>query len=250
MCKSGVLKLWAGSYDDNQQLSFSLKSELLFGRNLQEVTELKRLGEKDLLLLTGGYDSKIHVYMTDLGAAPSDFKYQFSMPGHFNSIKSLAFSVELNQNAFYLASGSQDNNIRVWKLQPMLNLQNSASEEEKKEEGQDEDEEWMKQFETKTSFVLRDSNDIAYNFSLESVLQHHQEAISSVCWQIPGAVRAENRPLLISDLRLLSSSFDFNVSLWEADGETEAWSVESTLGAMVGNKHAFFGAIFLNNDID
>ena len=29
---------------------------------------------------------------------------------------------------------------------------------------------WMKQFETKTSFVLRDSQDVAYNFSLESVL--------------------------------------------------------------------------------
>ena len=61
--------------------------------------------------------------------------------------------------------------------------------------------------------------------------------------------KAQGRELHISDLRLLSSSFDFNVSLWEADPETEAWSVESTLGAMVGNKHAFFGAMFLE-DID
>ena len=37
------------------------------------------------------------------------------------------------------------------------------------------------------------------------------------------------------------------MSLWQAEVETEAWAVESTLGAMVGNKHAFFGAMFLEN---
>ena len=34
MCSSGVLKLWVGSNDENDQLTFTLKSELLFGRNL------------------------------------------------------------------------------------------------------------------------------------------------------------------------------------------------------------------------
>ena len=133
----------------------------------------------------------------------------------------------------------------------MENL-SSAEEESKVEDAvvDEEDETWMKQFETKTSFVLRDSKDVAYNFSLESVLQHHQEAISSVCWIVPNAVKVAGRPLTIADLRLLSSSFDFNVSMWEADTGTEAWSVESNLGAMVGNKHAFFGAMFLNDDIN
>lgn len=71
--------------------------------------------------------------------------------------------------------------------------------------------------------------------------------MSSVCWyrKIP----ADGESLSLSDLTLLSSSFDFNVSLWKASVETEAWEVESTLGAMVGNKHAFFGALFLN-DVD
>ena len=131
------------------------------------MTEIKKFGANDLLLLTGGYDSKIHVYMTEQGMSPSDFRYQFSMPGHFNSIKSIAFSPVLAQNAFYMASGSQDQNIRIWKLQPMENLNKVAAEETKEEQ---EDEDWMKQFETKTSFVLRDSAEIAYNFSLESVI--------------------------------------------------------------------------------
>lgn len=103
----------------------------------------------------------------------------------------------------------------------------------------------MEQFETKTSFVLKDSQGAAFNLSLESVLQHHQEAVSSVCWRL--AELQENQVPKIDQLRMLSSSFDFNVSLWQADPESEAWSVESTLGAMVGNKHAFFGAMFLES---
>lgn len=100
---------------------------------------------------------------------------------------------------------------------------------------------WEKQFETKTSFVLKLANNVFYNIKLESVIQHHQEAVSSVAWttcQHDG---------LITDLVLLSSSFDFTVALWKADAVTEAWSIDSTLGALVGNKHAFFGAIFLQD---
>lgn len=115
MCSQGVLKLWAAQVSGEGALECSVKSELLFGRNLQEITELKKLNT-DLLLLTGGYDSKIHVYLTEQGAASSELKYQFSMPGHFNSIKSLAFSPHLAREVCFLASGSQDQNIRIWKL--------------------------------------------------------------------------------------------------------------------------------------
>ena len=50
----------------------------------------------------------------------------------------------------------------------------------------------------------------------------------------------------ISDLQLLSSSFDFTVGVWGADEETNQWQVKSTFGAMAGNKHAYFGAKFLD----
>ena len=78
-----------------------------------------------------------------------------------------------------------------------------------------------------------------YNIVLESVIQHHQEAVSSVQW----ALTEGNA---FSSLVLMSSSFDFTVALWRPD-PSGAWSVESTLGALVGNKHAYFGAIFLGN---
>ena len=86
MCMDGYLKLWSSP---DQEQEFIVKAELLFGRNLQEETSLLDVGEKHLMLLTGGYDSKIHVYCTQRGSAKSDLKYQFSMQGHFNSIKSI-----------------------------------------------------------------------------------------------------------------------------------------------------------------
>ena len=85
-----------------------------------------------------------------------------------------------------------------------------------------------------------------YNFTLESVIVHHAEAVSSVTWDI-SADHKQGQALRLKDLILLSSSFDFSVCLWHADEATEVWHVESTLGAMVGNKHAFFGAIFLSS---
>lgn len=48
----------------------------------------------------------------------------------------------------------------------------------------------------------------------------------------------------VQDLVLMSSSFDFTVALWKANKDG-AWVIESTLGALIGNKHAYFGAVFL-----
>ena len=70
--------------------------------------------------------------------------------------------------------------------------------------------------------------------------------MSSIRWGVPHQILDEKKPLAIDDLRLLSSSFDFTVCIWWADSKTEAWSVESTLGALVGNKHAYFGAMYLD----
>lgn len=85
----GDLKLW--SLNDG---AFILKASLLFGRNLQETTAIRCIGEEQIMVLTGGYDSKIHVYT--IGRKLDDkLTYQFSMLGHFNSIKDLSFAPEI-----------------------------------------------------------------------------------------------------------------------------------------------------------
>jgi hypothetical protein len=84
----------------------------------------------------------------------------------------------------------------------------SPEEEQKQQET-----EWYKKYETKTSFVMRLEGEPLYNFTLESVIVHHAEAVSSVTWDV-SADHQQGQPLRLKDLVLLSSSFDFSVCLW------------------------------------
>ena len=59
MCVGGTMKLWQG---ENVQ-SIEFKDELLFGKNLQEAMGLVTYGDKHLLLVIGGYDLNIHLYL-------------------------------------------------------------------------------------------------------------------------------------------------------------------------------------------
>jgi WD40 repeat protein len=101
MCSGGVMNLYSKA-----EGQFIKKSSLLFGRNLQETFCIFEVGSY-LLLMIGGYDSKIHVYTTkrDMGG---EITFRFSMLGHLNSIKDLSVSPAIGQNTRYLASGSQD----------------------------------------------------------------------------------------------------------------------------------------------
>lgn len=70
----GKLKLWQGS-------TLEYRDELLFGKNLQETMALVPYSGKHLLLVVGGYDSLLHVYLVPK-EGPKSFKYKFSLPGH------------------------------------------------------------------------------------------------------------------------------------------------------------------------
>jgi hypothetical protein len=63
------------------------------------------IDQSTLLVMMGGYDAKIHVYTSKRGVQ-EDLKFQFSMLGHFNSIKDLSVSPPVDGQVRYLASGS------------------------------------------------------------------------------------------------------------------------------------------------
>ena len=107
----------------------------------------------------------------------------------------------------------------------------------------------IQQYQSKTSYImdLKDDSEQIYNIALESVLVSHQEAVSSVEWGLSDELYFKCRKTpkqveKLTDILLLTSSFDFTVCLWQADEELNQWSIISTLGAMTGNKHAYFGA--------
>ena len=66
------------------------------------------------------------------------------------------------------------------------------------------------QFRSKTSYLLPLKEGVVYNIALESVLSHHSDSVSSVSWF---SQMGRNE---VSDLGLVSSSFDFSVVIWHA----------------------------------
>jgi hypothetical protein len=95
----------------------------------------------------------------------------------------------------------------MWKVQALLNVLSAEQEEQKLEE-----EDWAKKYQTKTSFVMTLPGEPLFNFTLESVIIHHSEAVSSCTWGVQKTGKLE-----LTDLYMLSSSFDFTVCIWRAD---------------------------------
>lgn len=117
----------------------------------------------------------------------------------------------MSNGVFYMASASQDKNIRLWKIQPLSNVQ----EELQQTDEQEDDDLDIAKYQSKTSYILDlgDDSEQVYNVSLYSVLVNHGDAVSSVEWNLIDPT-AQLKQITIDDISLLSSSFDFTVCIW------------------------------------
>ena len=209
-------------------------------------------------MLTGGYDKKINVYSVmrintmnhELQNKSIDsiktVEFCTSLTGHENDIRDISIvSPEIfdNVNNIFFCSCSQDSFIRVWninkleknELSEMANNINSMKSNSIYDE-----------YKSKTSYVIKipvyDTEKLLskyeyYNIILDSVLSGHEDAVSSVKWG-----QLDN-----NDFIILSSSLDFSIGIWVFNKKYNIWDKKYSLGEMIGNKHAFFYATFLNN---
>lgn len=252
---NGVLDLFYFDIDLNE---FKLFASLNYSRKLQDALCLTVLNDNYLLLLTGGYDTKIYVHtvmrikkmnqmlqLQNSNIVPIECKV--ALIGHDNDIRGIsAISPQTHSdvNNVIICSCSQDSYIRIWNVSKLkeneltvmadkvnINKTNSIYDE----------------YKSKTSYVInvdnstKDTNENEYyNITLDSVLSGHEDAVSSVQW----CKLADSSP---STYVILSSSFDFTVAIWKYDNKHNIWNKEHTLGEMLGNSHAFFYATFLDS---
>ena len=213
MCAGGTLKLWESwaNVDEQNVTNFEQTGEILFGKNLQEAFALTPIGPDSLLLAVGGFDKNIHFYTCEKAKIRANrgekcqihdlFNYKLSLTGHMDSIKDLCFTTQkftmANMNLQYLASCSQDQKIRIWKIQPLKDVR----EELKQNEGTDADKEAanqdnIEQYQSKTSYVLdlhsSEKEEHLFNVALDSVLIHHQNSVSSVNWAATDSLLRKN----------------------------------------------------------
>jgi WD40 repeat protein len=209
---SGKLDLFYFDIDLNEYKMFY---SIPFKKKLQDAVCLTVLNDSYLLLLTGGYDSVIHVYtvmrIKEINTHllnKTEFTpvmHKLSMQGHVNNIRDISAICPLLDDTehTYFASASQDTYIRLWHV---VELQSSELKSMADTINQKGSLSIFDEYKSKTSYVIKTEKDEYYNIILDSVISGHEESVSSIRWGY-----LNNKPVL------LSSSFDFTVGIWSFD---------------------------------
>ncbi|XP_076167663.1 elongator complex protein 2 [Ptiloglossa arizonensis] len=198
---------------------------LTFKRKLPIDASFSNLPSTNVPLLAIATESSIiELYVTKSDAIKElHFVKIQVLIGHKDWVRCMDFNYDTN-NCILLATGSQDAMIRLWKIS--VNVTKPLNDELHQKE---------------QVFVV---NDTKYNITLESVLHGHEGWIYGVHWY----------PLQLSDknriLRLLSSSLDKSMIIWEPDEITGIWSEKVRVGEVGGNSLGFYGCKFSGNGLN
>ncbi|XP_076053980.1 elongator complex protein 2 [Oratosquilla oratoria] len=180
------------------------------------------------ILVYGGEDCKVHILVAD-----DDMGYNESLalPGHEDWVRALDFTT-LDSGDVLLASGSQDNLIRIWRF--------SFEKEEINTENELIDDGELKLKDIRFTLSSEgQSKEVILN--LEAVLHGHEGWVYGLHWSTSNAKDVG----LDEPLCLLSSSLDKTLILWEAvEDDDGVWLEKARLGDVGGNSLGFYGCCF------
>lgn len=214
---SGELKLWSRERNADTKVV----QTILFARKLPIQSRLAYLpNAKHPLLAVALEDASVLLYAADCcNKSQLNFTKVQSLFGHKDWVICMDFSRDSNGNVF-LATGSQDTTIRLWKISEAVAEPPSDELKQKRE------------------IFIVDNRE--YNVALESVLSGHEGWVYGVHWQPIKQEDSANCQLM----RLLSSSLDKSMSIWELDDTTEIWAEKVRVGEVGGNSLGFYGCKF------
>ena len=180
--------------------------------------ELGALGEGGgIFLAAAGTKGTIQVYAADRG---EDLKQQATLTGHDGWIRSLAISKEYDghNSDLILASASQDKYIRLWRIHSTAQFSTNriSNHDQKKDQA-------IRLLRSKVQRVQSSSAFAAITF--EALLVGHDDWIFTVSW-----CRCNGK------LKLLSSSADSSLSIWEKDDSSGIWVCSTRLGEISAQK--------------
>ncbi|XP_050542777.1 elongator complex protein 2 [Daktulosphaira vitifoliae] len=179
-----------------------------------------------LLLACGLSNSKIQLYLNDFSKETSFFIPNHVLEGHEDWVRTLDFIFE-DVGLLFLASGSQDSMIRLWKFSIEENIQHSSYEYSKE----------TLQLERKKMIIEKnDGSNLTYIIQTETVISGHDSWIYGVNWK--------SKNVSDSKLELLSVSMDKTLAVWSLDDESGLWIDFVRLGEVGGNTLGFYGAKF------
>lgn len=214
---TGDLKLWLRNEDGNT-ICFQT---LTFGRKLPIEASMSSLPCNSCpLLIVAIEDFSIQLFSQSSEVKDLSFVKVQVLLGHEDWIRCIDITND-TENNILIATGSQDNTIRLWKV--------SVHREE---------ELMHKLVEQKRQ--LFEVNSIKYNTTLESVLHGHEGWIYGIHWYLPKQKNKADSTLA----KLLSCSLDKSMIIWEPDPVTGIWCETVRVGEVGGNSLGFYGCKF------
>jgi elongator complex protein 2 len=184
------------------------------------------------------------------------------MIGHEDWIRDLdVCQLDTNPNQLLIASCSQDNYIRLWKLDTTIindpqSIQTSNNTQQKIEEVVDEiDEEDVvveDDLKLKSSLFTLHSTKlnayVQYSITVESVLYGHEDWIYSLKFHpkmlVNKGVESNEKQQLHQPLTLISASMDKTLVVWTYNEENSVWIDVARVGDIGGTTLGFYGATF------
>ncbi|KRZ83324.1 Elongator complex protein 2 [Trichinella sp. T8] len=172
-----------------------------------------------ILVATGHTDWMIRIHFL-----PYDGEFQKTilvLSSHKDWIESLHFSTVQDSSTFYLATGSLDKTVKVWKFYTTQQHSENDSEEG-----------------LFFKISTLDENEKCYVIN-DATLLNHEQAVYGVRW-CPGSLQY----FLSDNRKLVSCSVDKSVVIWEYNKHMDSWCAEKVLGEVGGQAAGFYGIVF------
>ncbi|XP_064552156.1 elongator complex protein 2 [Drosophila montana] len=196
---------------------------------------LTLLPKSDQVLLAFSADDETVALWSEQSAGSGDasagFKHVHKLTGHEDWVRGLDFVYD--EDDLLLASGSQDNFIRLWRIEPRSGLHTSKSSVDDSNVNAADSSELRVE-----EKILQLGEQAWYAVTLESVLYGHEGWIYGVHWH-----KTEQQ-----ELRLLSASIDKTLIVW-APTEMGVWLEQVRVGEVGGNSMGFFGGKFAHDGL-
>ena len=208
----GSLRVW----DFSDATAKLVQTVTLKPRYLPLSCALTTLEDGSVVLAIAGTSNFIQLYHRQ---SPLDeFHLQATLTGHEGWIRSLDFAYTGSSGDIILASASQDKYIRLWRF--------SRSQEATTNGLSDPTVAVAKQSLSNKAHQVGGQG-IKYSVTFEALLIGHEDWIYTVRW----SPSTNSRPL-----RLLSSSADNSLAIWQADEASGVWICQTRLGEISSQK--------------
>ncbi|ANB15839.1 Elongator subunit ELP2 [Sugiyamaella lignohabitans] len=235
----GVFCIWSLIRNESQ-VKLELVEEKTIGPRFYPISlAVHGLEENRIVIAVGGTSNDTYLFTGDIKS--QSFTLDAKLSGHENWIRSLSF--KRHEDDILLASASQDNYIRLWRIHKggINTIGNrTASDVEKDDEALNElaDTTGINLLSNKVYHIDNDK----YTLTFEALLMGHDDWIYEVSWHP-------------SKLELLSASSDSTLMFWSPDASSGIWICSTRLGDVsikgastaTGASGGFWNALWLDD---